>query len=195
MGTKKGVSARQEWEEALQKIAPAANNIVLWKSLPGPQTMAYESLADELFYGGAAGGGKSDLILGLALTAHQNSIIFRREYPQLKGLVQRCKKILKGTKAKYNSTEKVWNGLPEQRNLEFGACQHEDDVEKYQGRPHDLKCLGAGTPVWMADGTKKPIEQIQTGDRVLTLDGERLVTKLYRQVKPALLVKAFIKGH
>lgn len=141
MATKKGVSARQEWEEALQKIAPAANNIVLWKSLPGPQTMAYESLADELFYGGAAGGGKSDLILGLALTAHQNSIIFRREYPQLKGLVQRCKKILKGTKAKYNSTEKVWNGLPEQRNLEFGACQHEDDVEKYQGRPHDLKCV------------------------------------------------------
>lgn len=166
----------------------------LWKPLPGPQTMAYFSEADELFYGGAAGGGKSDLILGLALTAHQNSIIFRREYPQLKGLLGRCKKILKGTGARYNATEKTWSNLPSDRSLEFGACQHEDDVEKFQGRPHDLKCVGAGTPVWMADGIKKPIEQIQVGDRVLTLDGVRRVTEVYHQVKPAVLVKAFIKG-
>ena len=112
-----------------------------WEPLPGPQTMAYQSLADETFYGGAAGGGKSFLILGLALTAHQNSIIFRREYPQLKGLLQDAKKILRGTGAKYNSTEKLWSNLPGDRNLEFGACQHEDDVEKFQGRAHDLKAI------------------------------------------------------
>lgn len=113
----------------------------VWKPLPGPQTAAYESQSDELFYGGAAGGGKSDLILGLALTAHQNSIIFRREYPQLKGLLGRCKKILKGTKARYNSTEKQWSSLPDGRSLEFGACATEDDAEKFQGRPHDFKAI------------------------------------------------------
>ncbi len=112
-----------------------------WNPLPGPQTMAYESQADELLYGGAAGGGKSFLILGLALTCHQNSIIFRREYPQLKGLLADAKKILRGTGAKYNSTEKIWSNLPGDRILEFGACQHEDDVEKFQGRAHDLKCI------------------------------------------------------
>lgn len=37
-----------------------------WRPLPGPQTMAYSSPADELFYGGAAGGGKTDLLLGVA---------------------------------------------------------------------------------------------------------------------------------
>ena len=33
----------------------------LWSPLPGPQTMAYESEADIIGYGGAAGGGKTDL--------------------------------------------------------------------------------------------------------------------------------------
>ncbi|HEY9646515.1 MAG TPA: hypothetical protein V6C88_09110, partial [Chroococcidiopsis sp.] len=113
----------------------------VWTPLPGPQCLAYESLADETFYGGAAGGGKTDLILGLALTSHQDAIIFRREYPQLKGLVKRAKKILRGTGAQYNATEKMWSGLPGGRSLEFGACQYEEDVEKYQGRAHDLKAI------------------------------------------------------
>lgn len=146
MGRTKSLEQRQdefirEIEEqfGLKKVEAAGEPI--WKPLPGPQMMAYSSEADELFYGGAAGGGKTDLILGLSLTNHQNSIIFRREYPQLKGLLQRCKKILKGSGANYNSTEKTWNNLPDDRALEFGACQHEDDVEKFQGRPHDLKAI------------------------------------------------------
>jgi len=52
----------------------------IWTPLPGPQKVAYHSDADELFYGRSAGGGKSDLIIGLSLTAHKKSIIFRREY-------------------------------------------------------------------------------------------------------------------
>ncbi len=53
----------------------------------GPQTEAYVSDADEVFYGGGAGGGKSALLCGLAIEDHGKSIIFRREYPQIKGLV------------------------------------------------------------------------------------------------------------
>jgi hypothetical protein len=45
---------------------------------PTPQARALESPADELFYGGSAGGGKSDLLIGAALTRHKRSIIFRR---------------------------------------------------------------------------------------------------------------------
>lgn len=131
----------RELEEVAGENKEDSKTEPVWKPLPGPQTMAYTSLADETFYGGAAGGGKSDLILGLALTSHSTSIIFRREYPQLKGLVGRCKKILKSTKARYNSTEKTWSGLPDGRSLEFGACATEDDVEKFQGRPHDLKAV------------------------------------------------------
>lgn len=36
-----------------KKAPPSAEPI--WLPLPGPQSMAYETPADELFYGGAAG--------------------------------------------------------------------------------------------------------------------------------------------
>jgi len=48
----------------------------LWVPQPGPQTATYESKADILFYGGAAGGGKTELLLGLALTSQEHSIIY-----------------------------------------------------------------------------------------------------------------------
>lgn len=110
----------------------------LWTPLPGPQTAAFESEADELFYGGAAGGGKTDLLLGLALSAHQKSIVFRREYPQLKDIVERSKELV-GHARGFNGQANLWH-LPG-RTLEFGAVQHEDFVAKYKGRAHDLKAF------------------------------------------------------
>ena len=55
-----------------------AKNPALWIPQPGPQTAAYESEADIIFYGGAAGGGKTDLILGLCLTQHEHSMLCTR---------------------------------------------------------------------------------------------------------------------
>jgi len=54
--------------------------------LPGPQAQAYGSLADVTGYGGAAGGGKTDLIAGLALTRHSRVLILRREKAQTEGI-------------------------------------------------------------------------------------------------------------
>lgn len=107
-----------------------------WVPLPGPQTKALASQADELFYGGAAGGGKTSLILGLAATCHQSSIIFRREFPQLKEIVDQSRKLI-GKTGTYNGQEHIWR-VDGGRVIEFGAVQHEWDVERYQGRPHDL---------------------------------------------------------
>jgi hypothetical protein len=103
----------------------------------GKQTDAYFSEADEVFYGGGAGGGKSALLCGLAIEEHTKSIIFRREYPQIKGLVDEVHRQL-GTRDGYNQQDKVWR-LPKGNELEFGSVQHEDDKEKYQGRAHDFK--------------------------------------------------------
>lgn len=104
-----------------------------------PQILAFITDADVLYFGGAAGGGKSDLLLGLAVTAHRKSIIFRREYKQLRELVDRSHEILEPTPARYNQTFMRWRGVPGGRTLEFGAVQHEKDKENYKGRPHDLK--------------------------------------------------------
>jgi len=125
--------------EMLSTNTEAAN---LWQPIPNsPQQAAYESLADELFYGGAAGGGKTDLVIGLAVTRHKKAIIFRREYPQLKDIVQRSHDLLGVTGAKYNGNDSIWRNIPGARSLEFGAVQYDRDVNKFRGRPHDLKAF------------------------------------------------------
>lgn len=110
---------------------------ITWTPFPGPQTLAFHSDADETFYGGAAGGGKTDLLLGLGLCSHRNSIIFRREYPQLRQIIDRSREII-GNLGTFNANETLWR-LPDGRRLEFGAVQHEHSKDRYQGRPHDLK--------------------------------------------------------
>ena len=110
-----------------------------WFPQIGPQAAAYNSPADELFYGGAAGGGKTDLLLGLAHTAHHRSIIFRREYSQLQSIEERSHELFDG-RGSYNGQKGLWR-LNDDRHVEFGAVQLEGDVRKFQGRAHDLKAF------------------------------------------------------
>ena len=111
----------------------------IWAPQPGPQLEAYFTEADICFYGGSAGGGKTDLSLGLALTAHQRTVIFRRVYPQLKGIIERLKSLTRGV-GRYNNTEHVWRGNIKgvQRVIELESIQYEDDKNNQQGRDRDL---------------------------------------------------------
>jgi hypothetical protein len=113
-----------------------------WVPQNKPQWLAFLSRADEIFYGGAAGGGKSDLILGLAGEAHQRSIIFRRVFPNLRFLIERSRQIYnpeseQHSKDSYNESLHVWR-LGNGRMIEFGAMQYEKDKTNFQGRPHDF---------------------------------------------------------
>lgn len=122
-------------EERAAVDAILAADKALWRPLPGPQTLAYESTADIIGYGGAAGGGKSDLACGKALTRHKNTMILRREATQLTGVIDRLAEILKSRDG-YNGQAKIWR-LPSCQ-IEFGSVPHLGDEAKYQGRPHDL---------------------------------------------------------
>lgn len=102
-----------------------------------PQWLAFLSKADELYYGGAAGGGKTDLLLGMAIECHQHSAIFRRVYPNLTGIMRRAREII-GERAEENKSDKLWN-FPDGRTIEFGAVQYEENKTNWQGRAHDLK--------------------------------------------------------
>lgn len=113
---------------------------VPWEPFEGkPQELAYRCEADVLGYGGGAGGGKTDLLLGLASTAHTKSVIFRRELAQLEGLETRAHEMFDG-KGRFNSTKHRWR-LEDGRQVEFGGVEQEKDVGKWQGRPHDLKAF------------------------------------------------------
>lgn len=112
---------------------------VPWRALPGPQVMAYESDADIVGYGGAAGGGKTDLVAGLSLTKHERVLIARREKAQTEGVVQRLTEILASTDG-YSSQKGAWK-LDGDRLIEFAGLDNPGDERRWQGRPHDLKAF------------------------------------------------------
>lgn len=123
-------------EERAEFDALMAADPALWRPQVGRQTEAADSGAYITGYGGAAGGGKSDLIAGLALTQHKRSLILRKEKAQTDGIVQRMTEILGGTDG-YNSQKSVWRY--DGRLIEFGGLDNPTDHQKWQGRAHDLK--------------------------------------------------------
>ena len=108
----------------------------LWTPIFGPQLDAYLCQADELFYGGAAGGGKTDLAIGLAVTQHKRSLILRREATQLRGIIDRSREII-GDTGRLNENSGIWR-LGGGGVIELAGCKDEGDKRKFQGRPHDL---------------------------------------------------------
>lgn len=113
-----------------------------WLPTPGPQAEAYYSDADLLLYGGAAGGGKTDLIVGLALGEHRRSVIFRRSYGELSDIAERFLTVL-GTREGYSASPQ-----PRYRKqdilVEFGALEQPGSHLAWRGRAHDLICFDEG---------------------------------------------------
>lgn len=144
---------------------------------PGPQTAAYYSKADLLLYGGMAAGGKSALIVGLALTAHNRSLIMRPQYTELTDLIDKALKF-HGTRDGFSGASPPSLKTKDGRFIQFGACANPGDELSWQGQGHDLKCVGRDTPVLMSDGSYKAIQDICVGDMVQTLEGARMVTRV-----------------
>jgi hypothetical protein len=112
-----------------------------WTPQPGPQTAAYFHPADVLLYGGAAGGGKTALACGLAITRHQRTLFIRRESTQLGGVLDEVATIIDPTRKGYSGGVKEWRIPPwdgATRKIIFGSCPNLGDETKYQGNPRDL---------------------------------------------------------
>jgi predicted phage terminase large subunit-like protein len=92
----------------------------------------------EAFYGGAAGGGKSDALLMGAImfcnTPGYNAIIFRKTlkaHQQASGLIPRSKLWLIGTEAVWNGSLLQWT-FPSSATISFGYLDGPDDHYNYQ---------------------------------------------------------------
>lgn len=112
-----------------------------WKPNPGPQTVAVVNQADELYFGGSAGGGKTQLAIGLALTQHRNSLILRRTAVDTKAISE----VFRTLPDQYGSWRSSGHGgeyrTYDGRTITVGGCQLEYDWKKYSGQGHDLIAL------------------------------------------------------
>ncbi len=166
-----------------------------WCPFPGPQTDARDCEADEVFYGGEAGGGKSNLVVGLSLTQHWRSLILRREATQLSEI--------KAQLLEFAPPGSHWRGIgnggvmrtPDGREIELAGLPNEDDKRKYQGRPHDLKSFDEVTEfsesqvdfVCGWNRTTKPgqrCRRVLTGNPPLHSGGEWVLRRFGRWLNP-----------
>jgi len=105
------------------------------------QSKALDSKAFELFYGGAAGGGKSDFLLVDYLKGVNPygkdwiGILFRQTYPELSSLIRRAKELYLPLGARWEKTGKTFS-FPNGAQLEMRSLEQEDDVTKYQGQQY-----------------------------------------------------------
>jgi hypothetical protein len=159
-----------EWEQG------SGRKSTLWKpnpdhpdGRPNTQRLALESQADILGISGTAGWGKTDLALGLAALQHTHTVIFRRIFKNLRGIIERSREIYNPDGAvasddRYNESLHRWV-LSGRRIVEFEAMQYENDKFNQRGRPRDLLVFDEATEFtrtqieftlgWMRSSKKK----------------------------------------
>lgn len=131
-----------EEREEVERLLAEDMAQTIWRPLPGPQTMAYESKADIIGLGGSAGGGKTSSICGWITTRHRRCLVVRREKAQTEGIVQELTKMMANDVSGLNGQKGIWRmSLPHRPLVEFAGLDNPNDHTRWQGRPHDLKAF------------------------------------------------------
>jgi hypothetical protein len=137
----------QTIKRRLELVELINSGAALWLPDPdnAPQVMAYLSDAKVIGFGGAAGGGKSELAIGKALNQHADSMIMRRLGTELTPIIERLLTI-RGTRDGYAASPVPTLKMPDRnQTITFGSCPDLGDEQKYQGHPHDFKAYDEAT--------------------------------------------------
>lgn len=105
-----------------------------------PQCAAYYSQADLLLFGGAAGAGKTSLVVGLACTQQTRSVIFRAKAVDMRGVEEELFNVI---------GRDGWNGQDKllrrgNKVIELGHLEKPGSEKGWQGRPHDYIGIDEG---------------------------------------------------
>jgi len=119
-------------------ITRKRERVVVWAPQPGPQQNLINCPADEIFFGGARGGGKTDGMLGkFAIKAgtYGDGVVgkfFRKTREDLKEAIERSKQIYGPLGAEFKEQAKAWR-FPNGARLGFEYLERDADADNYQG--------------------------------------------------------------
>lgn len=116
-----------------------------WRAQSGPQLTAIQhDLIDELLYGGAVFGGKSDYLLGdfaqdvpQSWGPHWHGILFRKSYPELEDLITRSKEVYPPwfPGVHWSNQSRTWT-WPNGAMLRMRHMESDDDWMLYWGHAY-----------------------------------------------------------
>lgn len=143
--------------EQIHADAEPADQTVIWE--PQPRQEAFITCpADDVGFGGARGGGKSDGVVGDFINhedtygEHAIAMAFRRERTQLVELIERAKQILKPIGFHWHEQDKYFRG-PKGGRLRFTYLESDSDADAYQGHsytrlyPEELGTFPSEAPI------------------------------------------------
>jgi hypothetical protein len=114
---------------------------VAWSPQPGPQEALVTCPIEDVFFGGARGGGKSDGLLGdFGIHAGEygaaaQGILFRKTFPRLEELIRRSLEIYKPMGWTYTSGDHIWTA-PNGAVLKLRFLDSDQDVAAYVGHQY-----------------------------------------------------------
>jgi hypothetical protein len=115
---------------------------VVWRPQKGPQTLLLSCPVNEIFFGGARGGGKTDGLIG-DFVAHAGrwgsavrGVLFRRTYRELEEVLDAAKRILMPLGAKYKVARWMFV-MPGGAELKLRYLRRDADANSYQGHQYN----------------------------------------------------------
>ncbi len=120
--------------------ARAEDYSVIWSAQPR-QADFISCPVDDVAFGGARGGGKSDAVIGdwirheSTYGQHAMGMAFRRERTQLTELIERAKQVLTPLGYKWHEQDKFFRG-PKGGRLKFSYLERDSDADAYQGHSY-----------------------------------------------------------
>lgn len=112
-----------------------------WSPQPGPQRLLVRCPVEDVLYGGARGGGKTDGVLGDWLFYQHRygraakGIIFRRSYPELEEVEGRALTLFARASAEWKAQARTFT-FPNGSTLRLRYLKRDQDAEGYQGHSY-----------------------------------------------------------
>ncbi|MBW2690731.1 MAG: terminase family protein, partial [Deltaproteobacteria bacterium] len=123
---------------------------VVWTPQPGPQTAFVICPYEEVLYGGSAGGGKSDALIGdFASGIEQyggswHGVLCRRSFPQLAEIEKRCLEIFSPHygQSSYKRSVRTWNFDTDRGLSTLKLASIDDEIKVIDHQGHQYSWIG-----------------------------------------------------